>query len=166
MRLTEWLEGITPGNGYQHDLSTVGGVHRVFRGRDKFGESDPLPCIAILEPLNPDRDLNAAGDGRVVEEDMILLIQGWADADETSAHPTDTADRLLADMKKRTAELIGNDLPPHLAQNQHNLFGLLASVAIEPGTVRQPDQFSASAYCYFRVQFTYVESMDDPYSVV
>ena len=68
IKLAEWLEGITPANGFQHDLSSTDGTVRVFRGRDKFGEGDPLPCAAIIEPLNPDRDIDETGAGRVVNE--------------------------------------------------------------------------------------------------
>lgn len=163
-RLTEWLEGITPANGYQHDLSTVGDVQRVFRGRDTFGESDPLPCVAILEPLNPDREIDGAGSGRVVFEQTVLLIQGWA-AKTGAVHPTDAADLLLGDLKKRLGELLSLDLKPHEISANHMLGGLVTDILIEPGTVRPPDQFSALAYCYFRVAFGFVESMDDPYGV-
>lgn len=163
--LTEWLEGITVANGFQHDLSQVGGVVRVFRGRDQFGDNDPLPCVAILEPLKPDVDIDAAGSGRAVDENLILMIQGWVAPDQSSVHPSDPAELLLADVKKRVGQLIGNDLPPHEIQEHHNLFGLLADVRVEPGTVRQPDQFSALAYCYFRVVLTFTEMIDDPYGV-
>jgi hypothetical protein len=167
IKLTEWLEGITPDNGYQHDLSTsLEGVHRVFRGRDKFGDNDPLPAAAILEPLNPDRDIDDVGEGRVVNEELVLMIQGWAAADVSEVHPTDGADRLLADLKKRIGELIGNDLDRRELLSHHNLYGLVSHIRVEPGTVRPPDQFSSLAYCYFRVAFGFVEKIDDPYGVV
>jgi hypothetical protein len=167
IKLTEWLEGITPDNGYQHDLSTsLAGVHRVFRGRDKFGDSDPLPAAAILEPLNPDRDIDDAGEGRVVNEELVLMIQGWAAADVSEVHPTDGADRLLADLKMRIGELIGNDLDSRELLPHHNLYGLVSHIRVEPGTVRPPDQFSSLAYCYFRVALGFVEKIDDPYGVV
>jgi len=166
--LTEWLEGITPDNGYQHDLSRgedVTGPVRVFRGRDRFGDQDALPALAIIEPLNPDRDIDSAGTGRMVNEEFILMIQGWAAPDVSEIHVTDAADRLLADAKKRIGELIGNDLSPQEAQEWHNLFGLATDVRVEPGTVRPPDQFSSLAYCYFRVAFGFAEMIDDPYGV-
>jgi hypothetical protein len=158
--LSAWLEGITPANGFQHDLTG-----KVFRGRDRFGEADPLPALAILEPLNPDRDINEAGTGRVVNEQMVLLIQGWVAMDPDDPNPTDAADLLLADAKQRVGQLIGNDLPPHQMQAHHNLYGLVNEVLVEPGTVRPPDQFSALAYCYFRVAFGFAEKIDDPYGV-
>jgi hypothetical protein len=166
MRLTEWLQGITPANGYQHDLSAADGVTRVFRGRDRFGDADPLPAVAILEPLNPDRDIDDTGTGRIVNEQMILMIQGWAAPDVSVIHWTDPADRLLGDLKKRMGALIGNDLPPQQVQPWHNLYGLVSDVRVEPGTVRPPDQFSSLAYCYFRVALGFVEKIDDPYGVV
>lgn len=165
IKLTEWLQGITPANGYQHDLSATDGVVKVFRGRDKFGEADPLPAAAILEPMNPDRDIEDAGSGRIVNEELILMIQGWAAPDVSAIHWTDPADRLLADLKKRVGELIGNDIAPHLVQPYHNLYGLVSEVRVEPGTVRPPDQFSSLAYCYFRVALGFVEKIDDPYGV-
>jgi hypothetical protein len=162
--LCEWLEGITPANGYQHDLSPTGGVVRVFRGRDLFGPETTTPVCAVLEPLGPDRDIDDAGSGRIVHEKMILLIQGWADSDLSATHPTDGADYLLADLKKRVGELIGNDLPPSMEKSYHNLYGLVSEIKVEPGTVRQPDQFSALAYCFFRVVLEFVELIDDPYA--
>lgn len=165
IKLTEWLEGITPANGYQHNLSPAGGTTRVFRGRDKFGDADPLPCAAIIEPFNPDRDIDDAGTGRLVHEEMIVMIQGWAAPQQSQLHPTDAADRLLADLKKRIGELIGNDLPPHEMQPWHNLYGLVSEIRVEPGTVRPPDQFSSLAYCYFRIALGFVERIDDPYGV-
>ena len=165
IKLAEWLEGITPANGFQHDLSSTDGTVRVFRGRDKFGEGDPLPCAAIIEPLNPDRDIDETGAGRVVNEALILMIQGWAAPDQAQVHLTDPADRLLADLKKRMGALMGNDLPPHELQPWHNLYGLVNDIRVEPGTVRPPDQFSSLAYCYFRIAMGFVEKIDDPYGV-
>lgn len=166
-KLAEWLEGITVANGYLNDLSRgVGGTGpvRVFRGRNRFGENDALPCCAILESPRPDADAIEVGSGRAVLGQYMLLIQGWVPSDASDVHPTDAADYLLADLKKRVGALIGNDLPPNELQSHHNLYGLVADVLIEPGTVRPPDEFSALSYCYFRVVFPFVERFDDLYA--
>ena len=152
--LTAHLQGITPANGYQHDLSTA-----VHRGRVAFGNDTALPCVNILEPLNPDREPRIADAVLVQKDDWVLLIQGWVDDDESN--PTDPAHLLMADVKKRLALLMIDPLrDPNPA---YMLGGKVANVFIEPGTVRPPDENSARAYFYLRIVLSVVEHLDDPY---
>lgn len=43
--LTYCLTTITVAAGYKHDMSSA-----VFRGRNVFGDGDPLPMLSVLEP--------------------------------------------------------------------------------------------------------------------
>ena len=152
--LTEHLRGITVANGYQHDLANA-----VYRGRLSFSEETPLPCINILEPLNPDREPRVTDGGLLQKEDWVLLIQGWVDDDEVN--PTDPAHLLMADVKKRLSLLM---VEPYRNPNPAYMLGSkVAGVFIEPGTVRPPEENSARAYFYLRVVLQVVEHLDDPY---
>ena len=166
-QLCTWLEGIKPSNGYVNDLSRgVGGTGpvRVFRGRNRFSSEDALPCCAVLESPRADENADSTGGGRIQQDQWVLLVQGWVPSDVSDVHPTDAADVLLADIKKRLAALIGNDLPPNQLQDHHNLYGLVADIRIEPGVVRPPDEYSATSYAYTKLILTVVEKIDDPYS--
>lgn len=152
--LTEHLQGITPANGYQHDLSAA-----VYRGRVAFGNDTVLPAVNILEPLNPDREPRVTDGGLLQKEDWVLLIQGWVDDDESS--PTDPAHLLMADVKKRLALLMKDPYPT--ANPAYMLGNKVAGVFIEPGTVRPPDENSARAFFYLRIVLSVTEHLDDPY---
>lgn len=154
--LTTLLEGITPANGFDHDLSG-----KIYRGRNQFSSEEPLPAVSILEGLNPDRQPDPAGGNikRAQKDDWILLVQGWVDDDKT--HPTDPAHNLMADVKKRLAKIVDDS-----DNNTDFMLGdLIADLAMEPGTVRPPDELSARAYFYMRIVLTVVERVYDPYSL-
>ena len=57
-KLTEILSGITPANGYKHDLAS-----KVFRGRMFVTVNSPLPMVSIMENIDPDRYPREAGGG-------------------------------------------------------------------------------------------------------
>ena len=154
--LTAPLEGITPANGYQHDMTG-----RVYRGRSSFSSETLVPCINILEPLNPDRNPNVTDQGLVQSEQWVLLIQGWADDNEDN--PTDPAHLLMADVKKRLAEMAKDTYPT--TNPLYMLGGKIAGLYIEPGTVRPADENSARAFFYLRLVLTITEQLDDPYSL-
>jgi len=69
----------------------------VFRGRDGFGDNDPLPMISVLEPPLPIEGIvpSATNTGAMGEWD--LMIQGFVPDDREN--PTDPAHRLMADVK-------------------------------------------------------------------
>jgi hypothetical protein len=151
--LCDHLAGITPANGYAHDLTD-----RVWRGRSSFGAETPIPCLNLLEPLNPDREPRATDGGRVQKEQWVLLLQGWAVDDD--ANPTDPAHLLMADVKKRLAVLMDDGYPA--GNPMYMLGGKIADLAVEPGTVRPPDENSARAFFYIRIVLSYAEDLSDP----
>jgi hypothetical protein len=155
--LTAHLQGITPANGYQHDLSAS-----VYRGRAVFSAETPLPCINIVEALNPDREPSRTSGRLCQKDDWVLLVQGWTDAEDDGEAPTDPAHLLMADVKKRLGVLLKPD-GPYNANADHLLGGLVEDILVEPGTVRAPDETSSRAYFYLRVVVGVTEYLDDPY---
>jgi hypothetical protein len=103
--LTAHLEGITPANGYEFDLTSS-----VYRGVTRFGADRPLPFVSILESLRPDPQPQEAGAERMTREDgWELLVQGWVDEDQN--FPTDLLYQLKASVEKRVAEIVQEASP-------------------------------------------------------
>ena len=149
------LEEITPANGYKHDLSMS-----IFRGRNIFGESDPLPMVSILEaPIQPDVSQIPDG-GQTQAATWELVIQGFVDDDPFN--PTDPAHRLLADVKQRLAKELTNYVPGK-GYNTFGMGGKLGKLEIGPGVVRPPDEISAKAYFWLTIRLGLVEDMASPY---
>lgn len=155
--LTAHLETIRVANGYQHNLNG-----RVYRGRAVFGSETPLPCVTLMESLNPDRNPLDAGDGLVQRDLWVLLVQGWTDSGDED-HPIDEAHNLMADVKKCLGQIM-NDGPPHKPNLSYMLGGIIDGFRMEPGTVRPPDENSARAYFYLRVVIDVAEKLEDPYA--
>lgn len=131
---------------------------RVFRGRVIFGDTDPLPMVSILEVPLPPEQTPSSPDNPSQFGDWDLMLQGFVDDDPED--PTDPAQYLLADVKRR------------LAQERHNVYegGILGFPAITKlslgvGVVRPPDEISAKAYFWLPVTISMVEDLSDPYDV-
>ena len=164
MRLTTLLEGVTPANGYDYDLSQ----DNVFRGRRYFGDSDPDVVVSIVEHLQGDITVQSAGwlaEQRL--ETWILLIQGWL---KTSGdHPTDDLYQLKASVEKRLSDCIatspntGNPLYPDI----YLLGRTVASMTIGPGVVSVPvgssGDASARAFFYLPVGLDLTHSVTEPF---
>ena len=161
--LTAHFETITVLNGYQFDLAG-----RVYRGRSTFGSETALPCITILEALNPDRNPFEAGEGIRLKDSWILLVQGWTDDGDgdgagPNPHPTDDAHNLMADVKKAIGVLMREPTPTQ-PNPSYMLGGAIDGLRVEPGTVRPPDETSARSYFFLRVVIEVAESLEDPYA--
>lgn len=153
-RMTEHLEGITPDNGYDYDLSG-----KVFRGRSKFGSDEVLPFVSILESLRPDQQPIPGGQGGVRRlDDWELLLQGWVD--ENREFPTDDLYNLKAAVEKRLAEanIEGNPV--------YRFGGLIDKIRIGPGVVRAatPQVGGAEAF-YLPLLVTYAINVSDPFAL-
>lgn len=161
-RLSDHLEGITPDNGYDFDMTGV-----VFRGRRVYGDNDPIPLLSIVEHLDPDIVLNTAGQENFMrEEQWILLVQGWVD----SAHeefPTDEAYQLKASVEKRLYELIAIDPatgdPAYPSSYMLGLNGgSVARLTIGPGIVSGPREgISSKAFFYLPFGVGLVTDLSD-----
>lgn len=151
--LSDALEEINPDNGYSHDLRGS-----VFRGRDIFGESDPLPMVSILEAIDEKEQLRTPEAGPQAVGPWELLIQGFLEDDYK--HPTDPAHFLLAEVKKRLME-------ERVRDRQRDILGMggkVTDLRISHGVVRPPDEDSAKAYFWLRLTLDLVENILDPYS--
>ncbi len=153
IRLSDALEEITPANGYEHDLTG-----KVFRGRAIFGQNDPLPMVSILEvPQAPDQVPPPAA-GTTYKGPWELVIQGFL-ADDRE-HPTDPAHELLADVKRRLAEV-------KRGQKDFEVLGFkkaVTGIEIGPGVVRPPDEVSDKAYFWLTITLQVVDDLTDPFT--
>lgn len=151
------LESITPANGYEFDLEG-----KVFRGRHRFGDKDPIPMISILEAPIPIDQRNASDDGAQSTGKWELTIQGFVQDD--FANPTDPAHMLMAAVKKRLAE---ERAKANWDRPEDGIFGLgrdVIGMYIGGGVVRPPDEISAMAYFWLTVTLDISEDLADPYA--
>lgn len=151
--LTDHLEGITPANGYDFDLTG-----HVYRGVTRFGADQPLPFVSILESLRPDPRPEEAGVEKLIrEEKWELLVQGWVD--ENRDFPTDTLYQLKAAVEKRMAEIVQEASPVY------RLGKLITGLRIGPGVVRAatPQAGGAEAF-YLPILVHYAINLADPFA--
>ena len=159
--MTSVLQGITPANGFEHDLSAA-----VFRGRLTFGESDPTPLVSIIEPpLMPPSGVGPLGAG-AHKEPWDLIVQGFVYDD--NANPTDPAHMLLAEVKIALAAECQKLQGTPNAGNA-TIFGVprkrIVSFDSEIGFVRPSDDISSKAYFWLPLHIVVVEDWGNPYNV-
>lgn len=160
---------VTPGNGSRFDLSDFDpgdGVMaaRVFRGRQWFGDNDPIPMVSLLEGVNPAEETSVFPiDAAAGEYEWALLVQGFV-ADDP-AHPTDPAYWLERDVRRAVKAMTtmrknGGRSPDPFGISTWGLpsgFGVMqATVGI--GVVRPADDISAKAYFWFPLRIRIVEA--------
>lgn len=150
--LTTSLKQITVANGYKHNLSTS-----VFRGRDLFGEDDPVPMVCILEATDEDAQFDSPRGSGDQYGDWPLLIQGFADDDPEN--PTDPAHYLMADVKRRLAE----ERKRGRGFDILGMGGVVDALEFSAGIVRPVDAYSAKAYFWLRLNLRIVEDVTKPY---
>lgn len=161
-RLGAHLEGITPANGYDFDMTGV-----VFRGRAFYGDDDPLPMLGLLEYLSPDINLEVAGDNNIMrQETWIVLVQGFVQQQPTN--PTDDAYQLKAAVEKRLSETVATvngdpAFPPAYMLGLHKKG--IVNLSIGPGIVTVPREGPVSAYAFFYlpVGITRAVNLTDPF---
>lgn len=157
--LVACLEGITPANGYKSDLSPTGG-RKVFRGRNIFGENDPLPMLSILETPLPIEAIPTPEAGTTqYTPTWDLLIQGFVQDDPED--PTDPAHILVADVLQALAKE-----RKRRGGKSSNIFGMngkVDDIVIANPVVRPPDELSSRAQFWLRITLKIVEDMESPY---
>lgn len=160
-----------PKTGEQKIADFVG---RVFRGRDAFGNNDPIPMLSILEPPLPIDGIvpSATNTGGMGEWD--LMIQGFLPDDKEN--PTDPAHRLMADVKvalaaeKRRLQP-GNRQPDPFGMgkavvlNGKNVGNCVVEIkTIGPGVVRPPEiGVSNMAFFWLTLTLKIAEDIDNPF---
>lgn len=169
--LTDIIKEVTPSNGYVSDLSDFDpgdGVQteRVYRGREYFGDQDPLPLIGILEGNDPaDEVAEQPVDTPTGEYWWALIVQGWTENDPQ--HPTDPAYVMMADVRRRLViERRRKD-----AFHNPNIFGLgaegknrLVDLRVGPGVVRPPNNLSPVAWWWMTLDLRIVDNAGEPYA--
>lgn len=146
------LEEINPDNGYTHDMRG-----KVFRGRDIFGDDDPIPMISILEAIEQDNGIPSPRAADEVKSPWILQIQGFVTDDYEN--PTDPAHSLMAEVKKRLVQ----ERRKSLQEDILGMNGRVDDLQFTPGVVRPADEISARAYFWLRITLDVVENLSDPY---
>lgn len=171
--LCNCLKKIEPKNGYTFDLSDfsadVDGVsmlkERVLRGRDWYGDDDPVPMISILEIPKELEQEDVQNNNPVVRGPWDLNIQGFVKADDV--HPTDSAHRMMGDVKLALSREKLRILPG--SRGTPDYFGMGSGVnmiegfSIGTGTVRPPDEISPLAYFYLVLSLKIAEDPSNPY---
>lgn len=148
--LTTLLAAIHPDDGYTYNLAGA-----VFRGRVWFGEAEPLPMLAILEPADAQESIPTDNPAAKRAGPYELLVQGFVEDDEEN--PTDPALLLAADVTRALAierEKGGSAL----------LGGVCHGLRISPAVVRPPDELSSKAYFWMRVSLDIVEDLKNPFA--
>lgn len=144
--LTTSLEGITPANGFFHDLTGA-----VFRGRMLYTETDPLPMLSINQPPVQPEEVRAPEGTAAKMTRQEVLIQGFVSDDYTN--PTDPAFLLLGEVRARLSWERRRD-------EGFNVLGLGSKVQIQigQGVVRSPDaEISDVAFFWLPVTLEYAE---------
>lgn len=152
--LTNLLKGITPGNGFAHDLSGA-----VFRGIATFGADDPIPLVSIIEWFDVNEPPAWVGKRDRYKHTLDLMVQGWAELVEPSVNFTDPAYALLADVQKRLALTMDERSP------FYQLGGLATDVNVSAGMVRPDDRAAANPQFHLRIRIEVAEKLSDPYDL-
>lgn len=138
---------------------------RVFRGRLRYGEKDPMPMISIIEPPIPEEPRMGGNTAPISSTPWMLLIQGFVSDDPD--HPTDGAQALLAEIRRVLVEEKsrgqGNDMldlgPARPVSTPNNV----VEMQIGAGAVRPPDDISDTAYLWLYLTLKLSEDLRTPY---
>lgn len=150
------IEEISPDNGFASDFSG-----RVFRGRTRFGASDPIPMVSILEAPIPLEKIRPPQDATDDAGPWELVIQAFVKDDKEN--PCDPAYVALADLRKRMAQERSKLDTYHYSTGPFGLGRLVYGMYIGTGVVRPPDEISEKAYCWLQVTLDIAEDMAHPY---
>lgn len=157
--ITAQLKTVTPANGYGHDLSDFydeagRASERVRRGKTRFGTSDPVPMIAVLEDPRA-IEANNHDDGPKAANKFRLLIQGFCEDDQM--HPLDPAYQLSADAISALVKAKADRF------NILGLGGKVMSLSIgQPVHRPGDDEISQFAYFIFGLTLTLAEDLERP----
>lgn len=161
-----------PATGEPLEIDFTGAV---FRGRDGFGDSDPLPMISILEPPLPIDQIVASEPNSKSAGQWDLMIQGFVKDDRDN--PTDPAHWLMADVKAALAaekvrvmpNTAGTPDPFGLGKptviNGRAVGNTVTSiVSIGPGVVRPPEiGVSNKAFFWLTLTLKISEDIGNPF---
>lgn len=173
--MTAALEQNVEGDDYNYTL-----VGRVYRGRSVYGPSDGNFLVSILEPPVPPEWIPVPKETTKQPVNWNLLIQGFVPDDVEN--PSDPAQMLMADVKKRFALekkrfVEGAAMQADVYRNPFGL-GKFRDGANTPehknyieaisfigtGIVRPPDDgVSDKAYFWLPLSLKLVEDIENPF---
>lgn len=161
--ITAHIEGVTPLNNYDFDLTDA-----VFRGRLLYGEEVPDTMVSIVEHLQGDVTTDTAGENSIERtETWILLVQGIAK--NSVLNPTDDLYNLMAAVEHRLARTILMDRKGNPAFPDEYFFGLkslniITGLTIGPGIVSPPRQgISEKAFFYLPLGVGLATNISEPW---
>lgn len=154
-RLTTMLEGIGAATGYTTEMTG-----RVFRGRVMFGDNDPLPMIAIIEPPVPVDQFQAPLESDTSTGNWDLLIQGFLPDDPKN--PTDPGHFLAAQVRKVLSAHKAAKSPDQGFFATSYRVSRVKDIFIGAPIVRPSDEISAKAYFWLPVTLAVEENLADP----
>lgn len=159
--LTIALRQIHPDNGFCFDLTDP---RSIIRGRVEFSEQD-IPengtNISILEePFSYDRDFRPCSS-EANTEPYGMIVQGFTPDDPH--HPTDRAQILLSDVRKRLAILkrdegVRGQRVFRIGTKENSVIG----VDFDGGIVRPEENASRLCHFWLRVSFDISEDFNAP----
>ena len=162
--VTNQIKTISPANGYRHDLSDYAdsagrNAERVFRGRDLFGASDPLPMVSVLEDFRPQEQTDGGPASSKQTGDWKLLIQGFVEDD--ADNPLDRAYFLGAEVITALVKA---------KTERYNILGLgsrmpcVTDLKIGQLIARPKDgEVSDVAFFFLTITLTLVEDLEKPF---
>lgn len=163
--LTTAIKQVTPANDCENDLSDYtddGGTirPRVMRGRERYGDGDPLPMVSILEDPRALELTMPGGDARSGISDYSLVVQGFVQDDPDN--PTDPAHVLAAEVVRAIAR----------TRTRNNILGLgnkescVSDIRVGGYVVRPADDLiSTTAFFYMTITLRLVEDLENPFGV-
>lgn len=142
----------------EHITSLAG---RVFRGREQYGENDPLPMVSLLEPPMAIEGGSVQSDNTTRPGEWDILIQGWVLDDKDN--PCDPAYVLAALVRQALAkEKSKNPRGPRGADYLGE--GLnIEELRIGAPVVRPADFPSTNACFYLLITLKIVEDILKPF---
>lgn len=150
--LTSTIEDVNPDNGHHHDLRG-----KVFRGRLRFGSTDPLPMVSILEAPIPQDTLNGTGENTGSTGEWELLVQGYAIDDR--ANPSDPAHHMMAEVKSILVAQKRRDRGNNILGMQ----GRVIEMSVGQGSVRPPEDPTTEAFFWLTLKLRLAENLEQPY---
>lgn len=162
--LCDALKTISPDNGYITNFSD--GVdsegrkqERVFRGREYFGDNDPLPMLCVLEdpaPLESNNDKANTGNGY---NRFRVLIQGFVEDDKDN--PLDPAYLASAEVIKA---IVKTKMDRYNILDMGNRTPCVGSLSIGQPVHRPADNdVSSVAFFMVGVTLTLAEDLEKPF---
>lgn len=146
---------------------------KVFRGRMNFGDSDPLPCVSIIEATRPEHGFSAGTNDEVRAGRWPLIIQGWVKNDPVN--PTDPAYGLAAAIEQQLGRVIATDRQGEPLYPDDYMLGpgddardrLIVKLGFGQGVVSPPrEQVSTNAFFFLPVWVELAEKIGQPYIAV